>query len=299
MTKHPSKGDGPDTSPKVRLPEASRYQRPLWHGPGVSVYAGRHPPDEWSLHEHPQTQATLVLSHIHHGIRVDLDGQTSESHFHTSGVIVIPANVPHALLWPDEGLLVKMYFSTGFIREVLGSSETELTRMDLTGLAVKDRAILHLAQAFVPLCEGLPPPNAHYPGSLANVFGTHLLWALFGPASDAGKRGELRADARSKFETHLQQHLSNGYRPASFARAAGVSLNHFHVLVRATYGKGLRELFRERQVLLAQTLLITTDEKVLDIALKVGFGSSSVMVTWFRKILRCTPADVRNARRKS
>lgn len=298
MTKQSSSGEGPDTSRDIHLPPAGRYQRPLWHGPGVSFYAGNHPADEWELHEHRQVQAILVLSPVRHGLITGEPGREKQTDYHGPGVIVLPAGIRHALVWPEAGLLVKMYFTVAFMKEVLQSPPSEMIRIDLVGLVVRDRAIMHLAESFVPLCQGQPPPNSQYPGSLANVFGTHLLWALFGGESNPGRSGGLRLEARRRFEAHLQAHLGQGYRPAAFARAAGISLNHFHVLFRLTYGQKLRSFFRERQVLAAQALLLTSDEKILEIALRVGFGSSGAMVVWFREILGCTPSDVRRSRRR-
>jgi AraC-like DNA-binding protein len=103
------------------------------------------------------------------------------------------------------------------------------------------------------------------------------------------------------FERILQI-VSERYRePLSIpeiARELRVSRNHVMRQFRKVAGITLLEYVTQRRVSCAQRLMITTDEKILDIALASGFGSLGQFYAAFKRVTGQSPARYRRALRQ-
>lgn len=77
------------------------------------------------------------------------------------------------------------------------------------------------------------------------------------------------------------------------ARAAGLHPNYAMRVFRRAYGQTIIEYLTQVRVAYAQTLLVTTDQKVVDIALRSGFGSVSQFYTAFQRVCGLTPRQYR------
>lgn len=301
MTKHRSlKSARLAVPPNLALPADATYCRPLHREANFAVYYGLHRPEMSHEHTHDVVSLVLVVNGAKHAYNwQDGSGERQRHLYEEPSLAFFPAEMLHHLEVIEEAALVKIYFARSFVREVIGSASVDMIHSPLSKLAARDQSILRLATAWMPLCAGQPPPNKGYVGSLTNVLGTHLLRTLFAARAQASPRGGLSKFFRKRLEAYIEQHLADDYQPDAIARAAGFSTNHLHVVFRATYKEKLREYFRRRQVAVAEAMLLTTDESILKIALTVGFQKSGTMSTWFRKLLHCSPSDVRRQRHQA
>jgi AraC-like DNA-binding protein len=82
------------------------------------------------------------------------------------------------------------------------------------------------------------------------------------------------------------------------ARELRVSRNHVMRQFRKVAGITLIEYVTQRRVSAAQRMMITTDEKILDIAQESGFGSLGQFYACFKRITGQSPARYRRALRR-
>ena len=296
-----SRGEDDPAPINLTLPPAANgYRRSLWRGRGLAVYCDRHPPNEWRTHKHEQLQIAVVLDPVKFELRWQT-GNSRERRQNLTGpvVFIVPALMPHTLIWPEQGDMVTLFFARHLVREILNQDVTRQAFFELPLLGWRDRVITQLAEAFRPLCEREGQPNSHYVAAIGNVLGTHILQAMFGAELTPDRQGGLPAESIQRVESYIAKNLELGYDSAALARVAGFSRNHFTVLFEKSFGKTPRRYFRECQVFAAADLLLTTDKKVIEIAESLGFSTPGMMVKWFHLVLGRSPSDVRRRGRES
>ncbi len=77
------------------------------------------------------------------------------------------------------------------------------------------------------------------------------------------------------------------------ARAAGLHPHYAMTLFRDTIGTTIIDYVVQQRLAHAQRLLVTTDDRILDVALASGFHSLSRFNDAFRRACHCTPRDYR------
>ncbi len=77
------------------------------------------------------------------------------------------------------------------------------------------------------------------------------------------------------------------------AEACAVSYNHFSRVFKRTMGKSFSDYLTQIRVREAERLLLTTDKSVTEIALEVGFSSSSHFISRFGALRGITPRQFR------
>jgi AraC-like DNA-binding protein len=111
----------------------------------------------------------------------------------------------------------------------------------------------------------------------------------------------MHASAFGLFERILQivsERYQEPLRIPDIAQELGVSRAHVMRQFRKVAGITLLEYVTQRRVSCAQRLMITTDEKILDIALESGFGSLGQFYACFKRITGQSPARYRRALRR-
>lgn len=96
-----------------------------------------------------------------------------------------------------------------------------------------------------------------------------------------------------KMGTFLANNFLEPVRVEDAAQAAGLHPNYAMSVFRKAYGQTMVEYLTQLRVAYAQTLLVTSDQKVVDIALRSGFGSVSQFYTAFQRICGLTPRQYR------
>jgi AraC-like DNA-binding protein len=79
--------------------------------------------------------------------------------------------------------------------------------------------------------------------------------------------------------------------------AVGLHPNYAMSLFRKAFGTTLIDYLTQHRVSHAQRLLVTTDQKIVEIALNSGFGSISRFNNAFRRTCSCSPRDYRSQHR--
>lgn len=84
---------------------------------------------------------------------------------------------------------------------------------------------------------------------------------------------------------------------AAIAAAAKLHPNYAMTLFRRACGVTIRDYLQQHRLARAQQLLLTTEDKVIDVALASGFGSASAFYSAFGRTLRETPEGYRQRMR--
>lgn len=91
----------------------------------------------------------------------------------------------------------------------------------------------------------------------------------------------------------IEAQLDHSIDLRAVSKAAGLSHAHFQRIFKALTGETLKTYVRSRRMANAQDLLLTTDRRILDIALAAGFESQEAFARAFKKAFRMTPTEYR------
>jgi len=117
------------------------------------------------------------------------------------------------------------------------------------------------------------------------------------PADGSGKR-----DGRGRFEAAIEQYLRECYRTRTAVRASEFSLNmeltrqHVSETISEAFGKPLRDVLRERQLLYAAELLSKTPLRIDGVAAASGFGHRTTLHRAFVRAYGVSPTEYRKSR---
>lgn len=99
--------------------------------------------------------------------------------------------------------------------------------------------------------------------------------------------------AIQRFVDEVEERLEDATDVDSIIALTFVSKYHFYRLFKAVTGISVLEYVRRRRLIQASAALLKSDESVLDIAVRYGFGSQEVFTRNFKKLFLVPPAKYR------
>ena len=121
---------------------------------------------------------------------------------------------------------------------------------------------------------------------------------LFPEKHTNGKEQDEKDRIKSTIE-YLQQHLADKVTVDDLAHKSGFSASHFSNLFRKSTGMSPLDYFIHLKMQKACILLYSSEIKVKDIALMVGYEDAFHFSRLFKKNMRVSPNQYRINRRKS
>jgi AraC-like DNA-binding protein len=106
---------------------------------------------------------------------------------------------------------------------------------------------------------------------------------------------ESRLTKAEQMARHIAQHYTDPLSVEKISRSVGLHPGYAMTLFQKTFGMTLVEYTTQHRLSHAQRLLVTTDEKILTIALESGFGSLSRFNDAFKQAVGCTPRQHRKS----
>ena len=89
--------------------------------------------------------------------------------------------------------------------------------------------------------------------------------------------------------TYINDHLGDPVRLQDLAQAAGISRFHFARLFRISTGESPMEYLLRARIERAQSILLTTERRMSDVATSLGFCDQSHFSRSFRRYVGMTP----------
>ncbi|GAB3102279.1 helix-turn-helix domain-containing protein [Lysobacter terrae] len=132
--------------------------------------------------------------------------------------------------------------------------------------------------------------------SIAQVLGLHLLreYAIRAPAdlsSDAGPK--LSGRSRKRLEDYIVSHLDQHLSIDELAALAGMTPHHLIAAFRRSFGMTPLQYVISQRLQVACTLLESTRQDIMTIALATGFSSHSHLTSAFKQRFGITPRQFR------
>jgi AraC family transcriptional regulator len=118
------------------------------------------------------------------------------------------------------------------------------------------------------------------------------------PASALGPRqGALAAWQAKKTLALIDEHLAEGgTRIGDLAAHVSLSQSHFSRAFKKFFGRSPQQFILERRIERAKERLLTTDDKICDVALGCGFADQSHLCRTFHKLVGLPPTAWRRGR---
>ncbi|HTH73625.1 MAG TPA: AraC family transcriptional regulator [Trinickia sp.] len=207
---------------------------------------------------------------------------------------IIPAGVGG--MWSDEDdcTVLRIWFEDAFARAIheqldLKPSEARIEPR----LHVRDARLQHLAWALHAELEAEEASDSLYAESLCTAMLVRMLSTA--PALE-GRRHTLAPKAAARLTDHIESSLDQPLTLVELASLLHISVPHFKVLFRETFGLPVHQYIVRRRVERAKALLQTGKVSAAQVALDVGFSHQSHMARWMNRLLGVGPSEIMKSR---
>ena len=135
-----------------------------------------------------------------------------------------------------------------------------------------------------------------YVESLTQVLVIHLMrhYSTLTQTIKSENRSLTHAELQQAVD-YIQTHLGEDLSLVQIAKVINLSPTYFASLFKLATGISPHQYVIKQRVEWARLLLLTTDSRITDIALKVGFSSQSHLTQHFKRLTEMTPKQVRSS----
>lgn len=203
---------------------------------------------------------------------------------------VIPAGLGGE--WEDESdcTVLRVWFEEAFTERVYAQLALKPSRARFPArMQMRDPRLQHLAWALHAELEADDAADSLYAESL----GTAMLVRLLGSVpSLEGRRGVFAPKAAARLADHIESSLDQKLTLSALAALLDISVPHFKVLFRETFGLPVHQYVVQRRVERAKALLLAGKLSAAQVALDVGFAHQSHMARWMSRLLGVSPREL-------
>lgn len=135
--------------------------------------------------------------------------------------------------------------------------------------------------------------------SIRTSIGEIFLWILRSwhkKGIDLGLSNTLTPDVIERLQRvfdHIDNHYNEPVSTESMAKLCGMSYSYFSRFFKKSMGRNFSEYVNSIRVSKAEHLLATTDLPITEVALEVGFSTSSYFIEQFKQVKSVTPKQFR------
>lgn len=249
-----------------------------------------------------------VAVHREHLVSMQLDdcrclyqrrnGRESERGVGAREVIITPAGEPKTWRREGTGDVLVMSISPAFLGQIFGqaSGRSGVPMELLDNFGTRDPVIESLADNVLEELGANRPAAQVYVDALARQLAVHL-WRHYSVAQKPAKAAcHMSAHKLHLAKRFVEENLGEKLSVEAIARKVGVSAFHFAHAFQAATGVPPHKYLMQRRMEQAKSLLRETDLSLTEIALRVGYSSSSHFCVGFLKLSHTTPTRYRQGR---
>jgi AraC family transcriptional regulator len=208
---------------------------------------------------------------------------------------VMPAGARLSWQWEDPSEVLCLWLGRQRCERLLreGASGASVTLAPRFPSA--DPVLEHLVLALHIGARMGQPLGGLWRDALFAAVVAHLAGERLSPDNPATARGGLAAWRLRRINEYIEENLTEDIPLSELAGLAGLSEHHFSTAFRQTVGMPPHRYLLGRRIDRAKALLRRRESSITDVALSVGFSSSSHFTTMFRKLTGNTPRAFRQS----
>jgi AraC family transcriptional regulator len=192
---------------------------------------------------------------------------------------------------PDD--FIHLHVSHAFLHEqesnstIAGSARTQ----DLNGIVIRDPLIEVLGRALAEV-------SSAEQSSYVEALGKSVVMRLFRLELPQSKSNALLDWRLERVKGYIDAHMTKLVSLEDLAASAGLSRMYFAAQFKAATGYRPHEYVLFRRIEHAKALMLESDAKLVEIALKAGFSGQAHFSTVFKRFVAETPAQWRKRNSK-
>jgi AraC family transcriptional regulator len=194
--------------------------------------------------------------------------------------------------WTDESdcTVLGVSFEDAFVNTLYEQLEVKPSRAHFRlNLQLRDARLQHLAWALQAELEAEDASDPLYAESLCTAMLVRLLGTV---PSLEGRRKTLSPKAATRLTDYIEGSLDQRLTLAQLAGLLDISVPHFKVLFRETFGMPVHQFIVQRRVERAKALLLSGKLSAAQVALDAGFTHQSHMARWMTRLLGVSPREI-------
>ncbi|RDU98995.1 helix-turn-helix transcriptional regulator [Trinickia dinghuensis] len=207
---------------------------------------------------------------------------------------VIPAGMDG--VWADDSdcTILRIWIDDAFVKTLHEQLELKPSRARFSmHLQLRDSRLQHLAWALHAELQAEEASDALFAESLC----TAMLVRLLGRVPSLEARAKTFAPkAAARLTDYIEGSLDQRLTLSELAALLDISVPHFKVLFRETFGVPVHRYIVQRRVERAKSLLLTGRISAAQVALEAGFAHQSHMAHWMNRLLGVGPSELMKAK---
>jgi len=261
----------------------------LWHAQCGAKARGHY------ISAHPRLFIVLASEGGRFETRLQRNGASLQGHGGAGSINYVPASLP---LWgrvdaPMRLRHLDLHFDPELVSERV-SERLAPQPLSKPRLMFTDPNLIALARL---IAREVAEPDARH-----DLYGDGLILALLIDLFGIGEREESRRSPLSPWQLrrvtdHIAEHCSGSIRLQDLAELVGLSQSYFSHAFKAATGVPPHQWQIQARVRRSQSMLLSGDRPLIEIAIEAGFSDQAHFTRAFRRVTGETPAVWRRAMR--
>lgn len=262
-----------------------------WNG----IQLQHHHQPAWETIEHCYTKHVIDVSEFQEVAQIErkFDNQRQGEKISTGEVAIVPAGMPHKMVWDKEGDCTLLILDPVLVKRVAYES-TDRDRVELVPRFDKpDPLIYQIASALKNILQVSPQNSKLYAESMTTALVAHLLqhYSAQKPVIEDFTGGIPKYKLQQAID-YINAHLAEDISLEAIASVVSMSQYHFARLFKQSTGFSPYQYALQCRVNRGKKLLLQGKLGIAEVALEVGFSSQSHFTQSFKKIIGVTPKQL-------
>jgi len=227
--------------------------------------------------------------------RARIDGSERQGWAGPGASWIMPAGSRLSWQWEHPSEVLCIWLAPERLERLLLDSVSDASLTLTPRFPSADPVLEHLGLALHTGARMGEPLGRLWRDALFAALVAHLAGERLSPDTLPTARGGLAAWRLRRINEYIEENLTEDIPLSELAGLAGLSEHHFSTAFRQTVGMPPHRYLLGRRIERAKELLRRQESSITDVALSVGFSTSSHFATTFRKLTGNTPRAFRQA----